>query len=60
MFFDKIIYISQTGQAFNESNPDFRVNEVEINPAPATFIIWGPIYVWQVLFLAYGISTIFR
>jgi len=33
---------------------------IEITPAGTTFSIWGAIYFWQVLFIAYGLSTICR
>lgn len=33
---------------------------IEITPAGATFSIWGAIYFWQILFIAYGLSTICR
>lgn len=47
------IFLNNTGDISNKYY-------TTVTPAGWTFIIWGFIYTWQVLFLVYGVSTIFR
>lgn len=49
----KPLYLNNTGQISD-------LWDLNITPAGQTFTIWAVIYIWQVLFIAYGFSTICR
>ena len=53
IFFISAVFTQSTGAVSDE-------NYLEITPAGWTFSIWGFIYAWQVLWIAYGLSTICR
>ena len=55
-----MLYFSFSGLFLNDTGAISDKFYLSITPAGWTFSIWGVIYVWQVLFLLYGLSTICR